>query len=63
MIGERSGTLYGLGNTIRVKLMEAAPVTGGLRFELAEGGEPARHPRPGRPGAPKPKHRFKPKRR
>ena len=61
MIGERSGAVYRLGDTVRVKLMEAAPVTGGLRFELAEGGEPARTHRPARPG--KPHSRFKPKRR
>jgi ribonuclease R len=63
MIGERSGATYGLGDTIRVKLMEAAPVTGGLRFELAEGAEPARTSRPGRPGGPKLQRRFKSKRR
>ncbi|HTO42072.1 MAG TPA: ribonuclease R [Rhizomicrobium sp.] len=34
LIGERSGTKYGLGDIINVKLMEAAPLTGGLRFEL-----------------------------
>src|ERR1019366_1900403 len=38
MTGERTGTSYGLGDTVTVKLVEAAPVTGGLRFELAEGG-------------------------
>jgi ribonuclease R len=70
MVGERTGTRYGLGDTIRVKLMEAAPVTGGLRFELAEGGSP-QPARPGRPGKPhqgkrphgKPKARFKAKKR
>ncbi len=36
LIGERSGTAYNLGDTISVRLAEAAPVTGGLRFELAE---------------------------
>ena len=34
MIGERTGTKYGLGDIINVRLMEAAPLTGGLRFEL-----------------------------
>ena len=56
MIGERTGTSYGLGDTITVKLVEAAPVTGGLRFELADAaGAPARTNRPGkaRPEAPK----------
>jgi ribonuclease R len=64
MIGERSGASFTLGDTIKVKLMEAAPVTGGLRFELAEGGAgPARAHRPGRPDKGRPKARFKLKRR
>ncbi|MES2256129.1 MAG: ribonuclease R [Pseudomonadota bacterium] len=67
MRGERSGTTYGLGDAITVKLAEAAPVTGGMRFELAEGGAiPARAHRPSKPGQPsrdKGKHRFKPKKR
>ena len=58
MIGERSGVAYVLGDTVRVKLMEAAPITGGLRFELAEGGEPARASRPPRPGKLAQKNRF-----
>jgi ribonuclease R len=67
MRGERSGTAYGLGDVIPVKLMEAAPVTGGLRFELADGeSRPARAHRPKPPGkasrAPE-KRRFKPKKR
>ncbi len=36
--GERTGTSYRLGDRIIVTLKEAAPVTGGLRFELAEAG-------------------------
>ena len=36
LIGDRSGTAYKLGDRLAVKLMEAAPLTGGLRFELAE---------------------------
>ena len=60
MRGERTGATYKLGDTVEVKLMEAAPVTGGLRFELAE----AKAARPGvhRPGKGK-AGRFKPKRR
>ncbi|HXL71042.1 MAG TPA: RNB domain-containing ribonuclease, partial [Rhizomicrobium sp.] len=60
MRGERTGVTYKLGDTVEVKLVEAAPVTGGLRFELAEAkaaGPPGRHPKPGK------KTRFKPKRR
>jgi ribonuclease R len=36
MIGERTGTAYKLGDIVSVRLAEAAPLTGGLRFELAE---------------------------
>jgi len=36
LIGDRTGTTYNLGDSIRVRLAEAAPITGGLRFELAE---------------------------
>jgi ribonuclease R len=68
MRGERTGTRFGLGDTVTVKLVEAAPVTGGLRFELAEGGtKSARPDRPAKPGKTgresKEKRRFKPKKR
>ncbi|HEX4532797.1 MAG TPA: ribonuclease R [Rhizomicrobium sp.] len=42
LIGERSKTAYKLGDTIPVRLMEAAPLTGGLRFELADASAPVR---------------------
>ena len=65
MIGERTGTAYRLGDTVTVKLAEAAPVTGGLRFEL-EGDNRANArpsaPRP-RPGKARSGTRFKPKKR
>jgi ribonuclease R len=35
LIGQRSGMAYRLGDAVRVKLVEAAPLTGGLRFDLA----------------------------
>jgi len=58
---------HGLGDVITVKLMEAAPVTGGMRFELADGGAiPARThrpPKPGKTGRDREKRRFKPKKR
>jgi ribonuclease R len=67
MRGERTGTSYGLGDGIAVKLAEAAPVTGGLRFELAEGDTKSARPqhpaRPGKVARPGQKHRFKPKKR
>jgi ribonuclease R len=36
LVGDRSGTIYRLGDIVRVRLAEAAPLTGGLRFDLAE---------------------------
>jgi ribonuclease R len=63
MIGRHSGETYRLGDQVTVKLVEAAPVAGALRFEmLSEGrqGRPARHgsrPRERRPSkAHRPKH-------
>ena len=35
MRGERTGETYRLGDRVQVKLVEAAPVAGALRFELA----------------------------
>jgi ribonuclease R len=34
MVGTRSGTTYQLGDSVQVKLVEAAPVAGALRFEI-----------------------------
>jgi ribonuclease R len=36
LVGDRTGTAYRLGDTVPVRLREAAPLTGGLRFELVE---------------------------
>ena len=36
LVGDRTGTVYHLGDIVRVRLTEAAPLTGGLRFDLAE---------------------------
>jgi ribonuclease R len=38
MIGRRSGEIYRLGDSVIVKLIEAAPVAGALRFELVSEG-------------------------
>ncbi len=43
MVGTRSGTTYRLGDTVEVRLVEAAPVAGALRFEIVGG--PARQGR------------------
>ena len=39
LVGERTGTVYSLGAIVAVRLAEAAPLTGGLRFDLAEAAE------------------------
>jgi ribonuclease R len=70
LIGERSRVVYGMGDALAVKLMEAAPLTGGLRFALADGAEPAAREggkppssRPGKPGKRSSSGRFKAKKR
>jgi len=45
MIGDRTGTTYRLGDRLTVRLLEAAPLTGGLRFEIVESEEDER-PKP-----------------
>jgi ribonuclease R len=47
LVGDRSGTAYTLGNAVTVLLREAAPLTGGLRFELVENAQNAIRPRHG----------------
>jgi ribonuclease R len=42
MVGSRSGESYRLGDQVTVKLVEAAPVAGALRFELLSEGRPTR---------------------
>lgn len=42
MVGGRSGDTYRLGDPVTVKLVEAAPVAGALRFELLSEGRPGR---------------------
>lgn len=38
LIGERSGETYQLGDPVEVRLVEATPVSGGMRFEIVSGG-------------------------
>jgi ribonuclease R len=55
--GERSGRVFTLGDTVEVRLAEASPVTGGLIFELIEGGriaETGKHGPRRRGGPPQP---------
>jgi ribonuclease R len=67
MVGSRSGETHRLGDRVTVKLAEAAPVAGALRFELiSEGrvvGRPKSKPeRGGRVERPKREHRHPPQR-
>ena len=45
MVGERTGETFRLGDAVEVKLVEAAPVAGALRFELVSDGRPGATPR------------------
>ncbi|MBV1916896.1 MAG: S1 RNA-binding domain-containing protein, partial [Sphingomonadaceae bacterium] len=36
--GQQTGTRYGVGDRLRLRLAEANPLTGALKFELEEGG-------------------------
>ncbi len=40
LVGERTGAKYALGDKLVVRLLEAAPLTGGLRFAIAENERP-----------------------
>jgi ribonuclease R len=49
LVGDRTGETYRLGDTVEVKLVEAAPIAGALRFELlSRGGAGQAGPRRGR---------------
>ncbi len=61
----RSGVSYRLADTIEVRLVEAAPIAGALRFEVVGGGErrtPPRAPSTKKAGRPAEKKRRKPSR-
>ena len=42
LVGSRSGAMHRLGDAVEVRLVEAAPVAGALRFELLSEGRPSR---------------------
>ena len=46
LVGSRSGETYRLGDTVSVRLAEAAPFAGALRFEMVEGAESVSRPGP-----------------
>jgi ribonuclease R len=50
MIGEESGEAFRLGDPVEVKLVEAAPVAGALRFEVVSEGRHLAPPGRGRRG-------------
>ena len=54
LIGDRTGTAYRLGDALLVRLMEAAPLTGGLRFEVIDANAP-----PARKPSPKPRGKIR----
>ena len=50
--GEQSGTSYAMGMIVRLRLAEANPLTGALKFELEEGASSRIEPRGSRPVKP-----------
>ncbi len=54
LTGERTGETFQLGDRVEVKLLEVAPIKGGLRFEMIS---------EGRPGKAAPRHKRKGRRR
>jgi ribonuclease R len=61
MVGSRSGESYRLGDPVTVKLVEAAPVAGALRFALLSEGRSGR-PGRGTPREARPNDRYVPNR-
>ncbi|HEX7751664.1 MAG TPA: RNB domain-containing ribonuclease, partial [Novosphingobium sp.] len=45
LVGEESGTQYAIGDVLRLRLAEANPLTGALKFALEEGGSAPIEPR------------------
>jgi ribonuclease R len=64
LVGSRTRASYGMGDALKVELMEAAPLTGGLRFALVDSSaRKAPRPHPGKSGKPPKKDRFRGKKR
>ena len=57
LVGETTGGVYGLGQHVRVKLEEAIPLTGSMRFQMLS------DPLPGEPGRKSGKKAAKPSRK
>ena len=63
MIGRSSGETYQLGDAVTVRLVEAVPVAGALRFELtSEGRQGERRPRAGEDFSRAPRHQRRSRR-
>jgi len=61
MVGERSGEAFTLGDPVTVKLVEAVPLAGALRFEIVSEGKYVGKTSPGRrPGRPSGRGRKRP---
>ena len=58
LIGSETGGTYRFGRQIKVKLVEATPITGGLIFEILTMPEPGKKPKRGqyRGGSVRPKN-------
>ncbi|MDP4021357.1 ribonuclease R [Methylobacterium sp. NEAU 140] len=54
LVGERTGETFRLGDPVEVRLVEAAPVAGALRFELLSEGRTRAGARPGKAPGKKP---------
>ncbi len=52
LIGQRTGEMFQLGDRVEVKLLEVAPVSGGLRFEMISDGRHGKLPASQRRGRP-----------
>jgi ribonuclease R len=52
LIGQRTGEMFQLGDRVEVKLLEVAPVSGGLRFEMISEGRQGKAPPNQRRGRP-----------
>jgi ribonuclease R len=50
LVGDRTGDVYRLGDTVRVRLVEAVPSAGALRFEMLSSGTPGGRDRGGPSG-------------
>ena len=63
LIGDHTGESYRLGDAVTVKLVEAAPVAGALRFELLSEGRYDKAPKGRRTRSERPQSRYKKRRR